>query len=72
MLVYRPHEMDKPSHTLLVQPGVHYPVSDWLDEAGKPRMYSVVFRSGRAEVPDNLGQYLIDQQLAQSSPILLI
>lgn len=54
-----------------VQPGVKYPVSDWMDDAGKPRMFAVEFRQGVADVSDHLGQYLIDHGLAHRSPIIL-
>ncbi|MBM2884094.1 hypothetical protein JFK97_06790 [Chromobacterium phragmitis] len=46
-------------------------MSDFLDESGKARTFVVEFKYGRAEVPDNLGRYLIDQGLAQESVILL-
>ena len=71
MLVYRPHDELRARHVIFVQPGRFYRESDWLDEGGNPRMFTVVFKKGRAEVPDNLGKYLIDQGQAQSSPIIL-
>jgi len=71
MKIYLPEKLNSPSHTVYVQPGCEFPVSDWMDDEGKPRMFSVAFRFGCAEVPDNLGGYMLDKQLAKRSPILL-
>lgn len=70
MKVYQPGTTGK--RTLFVQPGVHSPVSDWLEEHGKPRLFAVEFKEGEATVDDQLGQYMIDQGLAKSSPIILL
>ncbi|ADE12143.1 hypothetical protein [Sideroxydans lithotrophicus] len=72
MKIYLPHYDGKPTHNVFVQPGREYPNSAWMDENGKPRMFAVEFRYGRAEVADNLGQYMLDKELAQSSPIIVI
>ena len=71
MRVYRPQDAAVPRHTLFVQPGRAHPITDWLDEDGKPRMFSVAFVAGSAEVPENLGQYLIDSGNAFASPLIL-
>jgi hypothetical protein len=71
MRVYRPQDADVPRQRLYVQPGREFPNSDWLDAEGAPRMFTVEFSAGVAEVPDNLGQYMIDRELAQSSPLIL-
>lgn len=71
MRVYRPQDRDVPRHVVHVQPGREFPISDWLDEDGKPRMIRVEFRAGCAEVPDNLGAYMIDREIAQRSPLIL-
>lgn len=71
MHVYRPQDAQVARHTVFVQPGREFPVTDWLNEDGNARMFTVVFRGGRAEVPDNLGQYMIDRELASASPLLL-
>ena len=68
MFVYLP--TTAPRHTLFVQPGADHPISDWIAD-GKPRLFPVAFILGRADVPDNLGRYLIDQGYARSSPLLL-
>ncbi len=69
MKVYQPGTRGK--RTAFVQPGIHHPVSDWMDEAGKPRMFAVEFKEGAAEVSDQLGQYMLDRGLAKSSPLIL-
>lgn len=57
-------------HTVFVQPGTEYPeVTDWHNEEGHAILLPVVFTDGVADVPSNLGQYLIDKGLASSSPI---
>lgn len=71
MRIYRPFDREGARHTVFVQPGREFPVAEWLDEDGKPRLFPVQFLSGRAEVPDNLGQYMIDQGQAQRSPLIL-
>lgn len=71
MKVYQP---DAPNgkRVLFCQPGAKYPVSDWMDDAGKPRMFAVEFRDGASDdLADHLAQYLIDQGLAHRSPIIL-
>lgn len=70
MKVYHPGERGK--KVTFVQPGTHYPVSDWVDGAGKPRMFAVEFREGETDdLPDHLAQYMIDRGLAKRSPIIL-
>lgn len=69
MLVYLP--TPSPRHTLFVQPGTEYPVSEWLADNRKARLIPVLFTHGRADVPDNLGRYLIDKGYARPSPLLL-
>ncbi len=71
MRVYRPQDRDVPRHAVFVQPGRQFPVSEWMDEDGKPRMFRVVFHAGCAEVDDNLGEYMISQEVAQRSPLIL-
>jgi hypothetical protein len=70
MRVY--HEVRHKRHTLIVCPGNEFPnVSDWKDAQGKPLTLTVKFIAGEARVPSNLGQYLLDKGLAQSSPIIV-
>lgn len=70
MKIYQPTARDG-INTVFVQPGRTYPISDWMDINGKPMMYTVVFKYGMAEVPDNLARYMVDHELASYSPILL-
>lgn len=69
MFVYQPGTRGK--RVTLAQPGAEYPVSHFLDADGKPIMFSVTFTEGRAEVSNEVGQYLIDKGVAKSSPIIL-
>ena len=77
MLVYTQGEMTslKRSFSLLVCPaadivGEECP-ADWLDEQGKPLNIEVEFCYGRAEVPSNLGRYLISHGLAARSSLII-
>jgi len=70
MKVYHPGERGK--KITFVQPGIHYPVSDWMADDGKPKMFAIEFREGASDdLPDHLAQYLLDRGLAQRSPIIL-
>lgn len=69
MKIYQPGTRGK--RTAFVQPGVTHPTTDWLDENGKARMFAVEFKEGEATVDDQLGQYMIDKDLAKRSPIIL-
>lgn len=70
MKIYQP---TAPSgrRTTFVQPGTEFPNSDFVDATGKPVMFSVEFVNGVAEVPDNLGTYMLDKDLASGSPIII-
>lgn len=73
MIVHRPQDTRVPRHLVFVQPAATPQgrgVSEWMD-GGKPRLFTVEFLGGRADVPDNLGRYLVDAGLARPSPILL-
>lgn len=65
---------------VFVTPGRDHPeTSDWMktntDSEGKsfnePIMFTVKFENGVAEVPDNLGRYMIDKGLARKSRLIL-
>jgi hypothetical protein len=70
MKVFQPGTRGK--RTVFAQPGNKHPVSHFLDEHGKPRMFQVAFVEGEATVDDQLGQYLIDEGIAKTSPIILL
>lgn len=66
---------------IFVTPGAHYPTnSDWIsvlqDDQGrtirKAIQLTVQFKNGVAEVEDSLGEYMIAQKLARSSPVILL
>lgn len=71
MIVYKPDQLTR--HTVYVTPAATPGVdaTDFRDKDGKPRTFAVVFEDGRARVPDNLGQYMIDHGLARYAPVLL-
>lgn len=71
MKVYLPYYEGKPTHHLFVQPGRQYSSSNWLDKDGKPIMFTVEFKHGCADVPEGLGQYLVDHELAQETRIII-
>lgn len=70
MRIYQPGT--RGVRTSFVSPGTHFPNVDWLDEDKQPKMFSVTFKEGMADVDDRLGQYMIDQGLASSSPIITL
>lgn len=45
--------------------------SEFKDSQGKLRTFVVTFEYGRADVPDNLGRWMVDHGLAKSSLIIL-
>lgn len=50
------------SHILYVQPGLEFPDNtEWHDAHGNPLLIAVVFIDGEAEVPKQLGRWLIDR-----------
>jgi hypothetical protein len=66
MKVYRHGEKEQ-NLTLHVQPGIKIDASEFKDMDGKPILISVQFKDGVADVPDNLGRFLIDNHLAAKS-----
>lgn len=58
---------------VMVTPGTfHKDVSDWKDERGNPIRFDVMFRRGVAEVPSNLGNWMIENGLACRTPLVQI
>jgi hypothetical protein len=45
--------------------------SEWVDEQNKPIEFNVEFNHGRADVPENIGKYLIKHQLAKKSRLII-
>lgn len=59
------------NHSLFVQPGIEHPEnSNWIDSEKKPKMFTVTFKYGVAEVESGLGNYLIDRKLAASTQLV--
>lgn len=71
MHIYKP---DQPTdHLVFVSPAATpqgRECADWMD-GEEPRTFRVAFRGGRADVPDNLGRYMIDTGQARLSPVIL-
>ena len=70
MFVYMDCDHPKPRHELLCTPARNADSVEFKDEHGKPKMYQVIFEHGRAEVPDNLGRWLVDNGMAVRSRII--
>jgi hypothetical protein len=62
-------------HSLLVCPGAELPgaecPADWIDADGKRKTFTVDFRFGRAEVPSNIGQYLVAKGYASKTRLII-
>jgi len=77
LIVYRTGGRDpqRASFTLFICPAAAMRKadcpSDWLDDKGAPRSFEVEFRFGRAEVPSNVGEYLIQQGLASKTRLII-
>lgn len=77
MIVYRNGERDsqRSSFTLFICPAADMRKadcpSDWLDDKGAPRSFEVEFRFGRAEVPSNVGEYLLRRGLASKTRLII-
>src|SRR5579863_5782344 len=58
-------------HVLYVQPAVDYPEApaEWKEADGRPKLFSIEFVRGVAEVDKNLGDYLIEKGLAKKTKI---
>lgn len=74
MLVYLPHK--KSTHTMHISPAAdprikgEVPV-DWVDDKNNPRTFQVHFYKGRAEVDDQIGNYLIETGLARKTKLIM-
>ena len=71
MIVYKPDQLSR--HTVFVTPAKTAGVdsSEFRNADGSARLFIVSFDGGRAFVPDNLGQYMIDNGMARFAPILM-
>ena len=80
MIVYSPNtshgQKKKGTHTLYVCPAGDPDrkgecPSEWVNDRNEPVNFPVEFRNGRAEVPDNLGRYMIERGLARKTKLIL-
>ena len=58
-------------HKVFVTPGDKSDCSDFYLPDVSKRQYTVKFVGGEATVPSNLGQYMLDQGLAQKTRFIL-
>jgi len=56
---------------MFVTPSFTSSSADFKDSQGNPITYTVSFDYGMAEVPDNLGRWMVDHGLAKTSLIIL-
>ncbi len=59
-------------HLMLVTPGTHSDCSDFFYPDGTKIQFSVKFHGGMADVPSNLGRYMLDQELVQETRIITL
>ena len=71
MKVYIAEYREKMRHTIFLQPATIAKSTEWVDEHGKPKMFNITFELGVADVPDSVGQFMIDQGIAKRSFLIL-
>jgi hypothetical protein len=59
-------------HLMMVTPGTDSDCSDFFHPDGTKIQFSVKFKLGVAEVPSNLGQYMLDKELVQATRIIVL
>lgn len=76
MHVYLCHEAKRiPSHVMHITPAadeefVSNPPVAWLDEQnGQPIAFAIEFKYGKAEVDDQIGEYLVARKLARRTAL---
>jgi len=57
----------------MIAPGETNPDSrDFFDADGKPKQFNIVFNYGKTDdLPSNIAQYLLDNNLAQETRLIL-
>jgi hypothetical protein len=60
VIVYQRTTMPSEKHTLFVCPSVNSDSVEFRNDDGSPRTFQVTFYRGRAEVPNNLGRWMVD------------
>lgn len=81
MIIYlhgSPDKLPVADHTVIVAPAGHLPkefeAASWWDDTGekrKPLQFNVVFHYGEAEVPDDLGRYMVAAGLAMKHRLVI-
>ncbi len=71
MIVYSNTPEPRPKHEMYVTPSRNSDSVEFKDVTGRPVMFQVVFEHGRAEVPENLGRWMVDNGMAIRSRIIL-
>lgn len=71
MIIYSNTAEPRPKHEMFVTPARNSDSVEFKDESGKPIMFSVLFEYGRAEVPQNLGRWMVDNEMAIVSRLIL-
>lgn len=78
MKVYIPTDRNRPtSHTIYCTPGGDVEFckgdvpSEWKDQEGNALSIPVTFKNGMADIPNNLGDYLIARGLARKTKLHL-
>ena len=67
MIVFQRTTTPRPKSTLIVCPAKEGADSvEFRDASGEPLQIQVVFINGRAEVPNNLGRWMVDRGYATS------
>lgn len=69
MKIYLPGS--RGTHRMFVQPGSKFPASHFMNAEGKPILFTVEFKNGEADVSRSLGRFMLDEKMAQRSPIIL-
>ena len=64
------------NYFLSICPGEHLgaeaaETSEWFDEKNQPLQFHVEFKHGIADVPENIGRYLVKHGLASKSRFVL-
>ena len=62
-------------HVVIMSPAAHLAGKElpheFVEPDGKPRNFEITFVYGKAEVPDALGKYMIEQKLAEKTRLIL-
>jgi hypothetical protein len=45
--------------------------SDWVNDKNEPIEFNIEFVYGAAEVPDNIGKYMVKHQLAKKTKLII-